>query len=81
MAVGCAKKPKSSSVDEAKVESEKKEILEKKEEVGNMILVGRKAPDFETEAYLNGKFINVKLSNYLGKWVLLCFYPADFTFV
>ena len=28
-----------------------------------------------------GKFINVKLSDYLGKWVLLCFYPGDFTFV
>ena len=81
MSVGCSKKPNSSSVNENNVEAEKKEILEKKEEVGNMILVGRKAPDFETEAYLNGKFINVKLSNYLGKWVLLCFYPADFTFV
>ena len=26
-------------------------------------------------------FTNVKLSDYLGKWVLLCFYPGDFTFV
>jgi len=43
--------------------------------------VGNKAPDFEAPAYHKGKFINVKLSDYLGKWVLLCFYPGDFTFV
>ncbi len=81
MAVGCTKKPKTSSEPEVKNQVENNQNLEKKEEVENMILVGRKAPDFETEAYHNGKFINVKLSNYLGKWVLLCFYPADFTFV
>lgn len=43
--------------------------------------VGGKAPDFEAPAYMNGKFFNVKLSDYSGKWVLLCFYPGDFTFV
>ena len=32
-------------------------------------------------AYHQGKFVNVTLSEYLGKWVLLCFYPGDFTFV
>ncbi len=43
--------------------------------------VGAKAPDFEAPAYLRGKFMNVKLSDYLGKWVMICFYPGDFTFV
>ncbi len=43
--------------------------------------VGEKAPDFEAPAYHKEKFISVKLSDYLGKWVLLCFYPGDFTFV
>jgi peroxiredoxin (alkyl hydroperoxide reductase subunit C) len=43
--------------------------------------VGQKAPDFEAPAYYRGAFTNVKLSNHLGKWVLLCFYPGDFTFV
>jgi peroxiredoxin (alkyl hydroperoxide reductase subunit C) len=44
--------------------------------------VGKEAPDFEASAYLNGKgFKNVKLSDYRGKWVVLCFYPGDFTFV
>jgi peroxiredoxin (alkyl hydroperoxide reductase subunit C) len=43
--------------------------------------VGQKAPDFEAPAYYRGTFTNVKLSDLLGKWVLLCFYPGDFTFV
>jgi peroxiredoxin (alkyl hydroperoxide reductase subunit C) len=46
-----------------------------------MIMVGRKAPDFAAPAYHQGQFVSVKLSEYLGKWVLLCFYPGDFTFV
>ena len=43
--------------------------------------VGQKAPDFTAQGYHNGKFISMKLSDYLGKWVVLCFYPGDFTFV
>ena len=43
--------------------------------------VGMPAPDFELPAYHKGKFKKVKLSDYRGKWVLLCFYPGDFTFV
>ncbi len=46
-----------------------------------MVMVGQKAPDFTAPGYHQGKFINFKLSEYLGKWVLLCFYPGDFTFV
>lgn len=46
-----------------------------------MVKVGGKAPDFQAPAYHRGKFVNVKLSDYAGKWVLLCFYPGDFTFV
>lgn len=43
--------------------------------------VGQKAPDFEAGALMDGTFKNIKLSDYLGKWVVLCFYPGDFTFV
>jgi len=43
--------------------------------------VGKPAPDFEAPAYHRGEFTRVKLSEYLGKWTLLCFYPGDFTFV
>jgi len=43
--------------------------------------LGHKAPDFAAPAYHNGAFTSVKLSDLLGKWVVLCFYPGDFTFV
>jgi peroxiredoxin (alkyl hydroperoxide reductase subunit C) len=43
--------------------------------------VGTAAPDFEANAYVNGGFKKVKLSDYKGQWVALCFYPGDFTFV
>jgi len=46
-----------------------------------MIKVGKKAPDFTAPAYHMGNFVNFKLSDHLGKWVILCFYPGDFTFV
>ncbi len=45
------------------------------------IKVGSPAPDFKAMAFVNGKFKEIKLSDYKGKWVILCFYPADFTFV
>ena len=50
-------------------------------EVSSMIMVGKKVPDFSAPAYHKGKFVKVKLSEFLGKWILLCFYPGDFTFV
>jgi peroxiredoxin (alkyl hydroperoxide reductase subunit C) len=43
--------------------------------------VGKKAPDFNAPAYHQGSFKNVQLSDHFGKWILLCFYPGDFTFV
>jgi hypothetical protein len=43
--------------------------------------VGKAAPDFEAIAFINGGFKPLKLSDYKGKWVILCFYPGDFTFV
>jgi predicted lipid-binding transport protein (Tim44 family) len=46
-----------------------------------MARVGQVAPDFEANAFVNGAFKNVKLSDNRGKWTVLCFYPGDFTFV
>jgi peroxiredoxin (alkyl hydroperoxide reductase subunit C) len=55
---------------------------EEKKEVKRMgVTVAMKAPDFTAPAYFKGKFTTVKLSDHLGKWVVLCFYPGDFTFV
>ncbi len=39
------------------------------------------APSFDLQAYQNNDFKSVKLEDYKGKWVVLFFYPADFTFV
>lgn len=44
-------------------------------------IVGRQAPDFALEGVLNGKFSTYRLSDYQGKWVVLFFYPLDFTYV
>lgn len=79
--VGCAKPTGGVVGEEPTKEESTEEISTKEKEVKAMIKVGRKAPDFIAPAYYQGKFVNVKLSEYLGKWVLLCFYPGDFTFV
>lgn len=54
---------------------------EKREAVRMGVTVGMKAPDFTAPAYYKGRFGTVKLSDFAGKWVSLCFYPGDFTFV
>lgn len=43
--------------------------------------VGMKAPDFTAESLVNNKIVKLSLKNLEGKWVILAFYPADFTFV
>ncbi|MBI3814953.1 MAG: redoxin domain-containing protein [Nitrospinae bacterium] len=46
------------------------------------IQVGQRAPDFKGQAVLpDGSFKEIKLADYKGKWVVLFFYPLDFTFV
>lgn len=46
-----------------------------------MIKVGKPAPEFTAAAYHQGEFVETSLSDYKGKWVMLCFYPGDYTFV
>ena len=43
--------------------------------------VGQKAPDFTATAVVDQEFETIKLSDYRGKYVVLFFYPLDFTFV
>ena len=76
--IGCgAPSTVSKTIEDEKV-NEESNI--KKEET-NMIRVGKPAPLFKAEAFQDGKFTEVALEDYKGKWVLLCFYPGDFTFV
>lgn len=77
--VGCARPTGGPVGEEKKAGSDA--IQEPIKEEQTMIKVGQKAPDFIAPGYHKGAFVNVKLSDYLGKWVLLCFYPGDFTFV
>lgn len=44
-------------------------------------LVGNPAPEFRGQAVHNGQFKNLSLEDYKGKWLVLFFYPLDFTFV
>jgi len=47
----------------------------------NCIRVGQQAPDFSATAVYDQEFKEIKLSDYLGKYIILLFYPLDFTFV
>lgn len=44
-------------------------------------LPGEQAPNFELDAVVGDQVKKIKLSDYDGKWRVVCFYPADFTFV
>ena len=45
------------------------------------IQIDQKIPDFDLEAFHNEDIKRVRLSDYKGKWLVLIFYPADFTFI
>ena len=77
--VGCAR-PTGGLVGQPN-ESQEQHTPQPTREVKRMIQVGKPAPDFVAPAYHKGEFTSVKLSEHLGKWVVLCFYPGDFTFV
>ena len=46
-----------------------------------MVKINEKAPEFTEDAYVNDDIKKISLKDYKGKWVVLFFYPADFTFV
>jgi len=47
-----------------------------------MLHLNKPAPDFSgVTAYQNGEFKKISLSDYKGRWLILFFYPRDFTFV
>lgn len=81
MEIGCGKPTGAVVGEPAKDEVIEQEEEKAKEVVMTVAKIGQKAPDFQAPAFHKGKFKQVKLSDYLGKWVVLCFYPGDFTFV
>ncbi|EPY05997.1 alkyl hydroperoxide reductase [Paenibacillus sp. E194] len=46
-----------------------------------MSLIGKEVLPFKANAFQKGQFIEVTEENFKGKWSVVCFYPADFTFV
>ena len=74
---GCQRPP----IKKPSLETAPAAELNVKEVKQAMVKVGKPAPDFTASAFYNGKFMSISLSEYKGKWVLLCFYPGDFTFV
>ncbi|MBI4144447.1 redoxin domain-containing protein [Candidatus Woesearchaeota archaeon] len=43
--------------------------------------VNERVPDFETKAFHNNEVISIRSADYRGKWLVILFYPADFTFI
>ncbi|GER66270.1 alkyl hydroperoxide reductase subunit C [Weizmannia acidilactici] len=46
-----------------------------------MSLIGKQVEPFTAQAFHNGEFVEVTEQNFKGKWSIVCFYPADFSFV
>lgn len=46
-----------------------------------MSMIGKSIEAFSAQAYHNNEFIEVTEENFKGHWTIVCFYPADFTFV
>lgn len=74
---GCQRPP----IKKTTVETDKAAEPTAKEATRAMVRVGKPAPDFTAPSFYKGKFANVSLSEHKGKWVVVCFYPGDFTFV
>jgi peroxiredoxin (alkyl hydroperoxide reductase subunit C) len=80
-ASGCVKPAAGPISPDQVAESTAPQHPDEQEKTTMQARVGHPAPDFEATAYMDGGFRNVKLSDYRGDWVVLCFYPGDFTFV
>lgn len=78
MPVGCAT-PSTGPISSTKTQTKTQELV--KEVSMEKARVGKPAPDFELTAFVGNGFKNIRLSDYKGKWIVVCFYPGDFTFV
>lgn len=59
----------------------KQDVSEEVKVFSSMVRIGYPVPNLEFEAFHNEKIKKISLSDYNGKWLILFFYPADFTFV
>jgi peroxiredoxin (alkyl hydroperoxide reductase subunit C) len=80
-AVGCARVTGAVSSEKPTTTESQPPAISERKETQMTARVGQKAPDITAPAYYKGGFTTVKLSDFAGKWVMLCFYPGDFTFV
>ena len=78
---GCARVTGSVTGDNTTLPAPQSPVATEHKETIMTARVGQKAPDFTAPSYYRGSFTPVKLSEFAGKWVMLCFYPGDFTFV
>lgn len=76
---GCART--TGKVSSATPQESQPTVISERRELTITARVGQKAPDFTAPSYYTGSFTPITLSDFAGKWVLLCFYPGDFTFV
>jgi peroxiredoxin (alkyl hydroperoxide reductase subunit C) len=80
-AVGCARVTGAVIAEKSSSTTGQPSVFPEQKETLMTARVGQKAPDFTAPAYYKGSFGSVKLSDFAGKWVMVCFYPGDFTFV
>ena len=79
---GCVKPARGPILPKAEFSAPNTELGQSKEVNQMLARVGQEALDFEATAFKVGVgFEPVKLSDYKGKWIVVCFYPGDFTFV
>lgn len=69
-------------IKKSKKEESHTQIIEEKKSMSSS-MVRQEIPEFTMDAYdaKTGHFTTVSSEDYKGKWVVVCFYPADFTFV
>ncbi len=81
--MACEKEIKAVESSYQNKKKETEEVEEMFERTQEGVLVMRKMPEFKMQAYdaATGHYKTVSSDDYKGKWLVVCFYPADFTFV
>jgi len=80
--MSCDTKSKPRKKSDSDIASSPSQPTQEKKQMSST-MVRREMPQFEMEAFdsATGHFIQVSSEDYKGKWAVICFYPADFTFV